>query len=351
MPFDRPSLTDLITRSQADVQSRLACPALLPVSNLAVLSRVHAGGVHGLYGFLDWLAQQVLADTAEAEWLARQAAIRGLARVAASYAAGDLTLTGTTGTEVLADTAWQRADGTLYRALAPVTLTGGGATVAIRAVVAGAAGTTAAGVTLTLVSPVAGLVPQALVASGGLSGGADEEGDEALRGRLLDVIRQPPQGGSRNDYVQWALAAHPEVTRAWCYPEEGGPGTVTVRMMSDGITADGIPSSVVVAAVEAYLQERRPVTAAVTVLAPVAAPLACALSIAPDTAAIRAAVVASLADLILSEAVPNQTLPISHIRAAISAAAGEVDYTLTEPAADVSVALGHIVTLGTVTWS
>lgn len=350
MPFERPALADLITQTQDDTVSRLACPALLPVSNLAIMARVLAGGVHGLYGYLDWIAQQVLPDTAEAECLARHAAIRGLTRVAASYAAGNLTLTGTSGTVVLAETAWQRADGTVYRSTEGVTVASGTATVPVRAAAAGDAGDTAAGITLTLISPIAGLVPQALVATGGLSGGADEEADEALRVRLLDVIRQPPQGGSRNDYVQWAMAAHPDVSRAWCYPEEGGPGTVTVRVMSDGITADGIPTPVVVAAVDAYFQERRPVTAAVTVLAPVAAPLAFALSIAPDTAAIRAAVVAALADLILSEAQPNQTLPISHIRAAISAAAGEVDYTMSAPAADVAVALGHIVTLGAVTW-
>jgi len=92
------------------------------------------------------------------------------------------------------------------------------------------------------------------------------------------------------------------------------------------------------------------VTARVSVAAPVAAPLNFTLSVIPNTLAVKAAVEAELADLISREAVPGGTLYLSHIRASISAAAGENNYTLTSPSADVTSTAGQLTTLGAVTW-
>ena len=39
-----------------------------------------------------------------------------------------------------------------------------------------------------------------------LGGGTDTENDDDLRMRVLQRIRQPPQGGANHDYVRWALA-------------------------------------------------------------------------------------------------------------------------------------------------
>lgn len=351
MPFERPTLAALVARAQADAETRLELGApLLPVSNVAILSRVLAGAVHGLYGYLNWLSQQVLPDTAEAEWLARHADIWGLARLAATYATGPVTLTGTAGTVVPSDTRLRRADGAEYLTTAPSTL-GTDASAPVIAVAPGTAGNASVTTALTLVNALAGVNASATVAAGGLTGGAAAESDEALRARLLLRIRTPPQGGSSADYVAWTLAVHPAITRAWCYPEQLGAGTVVVRMMTDGATVDGIPSAAVVAAVQAALNSARPVTAAVTAVAPVAAPLALTLHIVADTAATRAAVTAAIADLILREAVPGGVLLLSHLQEAISGAAGETDHTLSSPTADVSAAVGAITTLGAITWT
>ena len=48
---------------------------------------------------------------------------------------------------------------------------------------------------------------------------------------------------------------------------------------------------------------------------------------------------------------PGGTLLISHIREAISIAAGEVDHTLLTPDADQTVTAAQINTLGTLTWT
>jgi uncharacterized phage protein gp47/JayE len=62
-------------------------------------------------------------------------------------------------------------------------------------------------------------------------------------------------------------------------------------------------------------------------------------------------VTAELADLVKRESYPGATLLLSHIRAAISAAAGENNYTMTVPSADVVYTDSQIGTMGTITWA
>jgi len=349
MPFSRPNLQTLIDRAAGDIETRLpGADARLRRSNLNVLARVHAGGVHGLYGYLDWLSRQILVDQAEAEILARHAAIWGVARVPAAFAIGQAAATGTSGTVVPAGTIFRRADGAAYATDAEATIAGGAATLALVAVEAGQAGNAAANTTLNVVTPIAGLNAAATVTAGGLTSGADIEPDDSLRARVLARIQQPPHGGAQHDYVAWALEVA-GVTRAWVYPGELGLGTLTVRFVRDD-DANLIPDAAEVAAVQAHLDALRPVTAQVTVAAPIAVPLHFTLALTPDTSAIRAAVEAGLRDLTLREALPGATILLSHIREAISLASGEHDHVLTVPAANVTHTASQMATFGTITW-
>lgn len=348
MPFSRPTLQELVNRTLADAQTRLGVDELVRREDLQVLARVLAGASHGLHGFIDWLSQQVIFDTAEAEFLERWSSIWGLARLAAAAAVGEITLTGTSGTVVPAGTVLVRADGAEYETDAEVTLAGGTATAAVTALVAGQDGNAAAASALTIATPIAGVNSTATVTAAALTGGADIETDDSLRARLLSRIQAPPHGGASHDYVTWALEVA-GVTRAWCYPQELGLGTVTVRFVRDD-DASPIPDAGEVAAVQAYIDALRPVTADLTVVAPVAVPLDFTIAITPDTSAIRAAIEAELRDLLRREAEPGATILISHIREAISLATGENDHTLTVPAADVTHAVGEMAVMGTITW-
>lgn len=349
MPYSRPSLAEIINRARSDVISRLAQDEVLRRSDAEVFARVVAGVTHGLYGFLEWISRQFIYDTAEAEILDRWASIwLTVPRKPAASATGTATFTGSIGAVIPSGALLQALDGVQYQTTAGTTLTGPTAVLGIEAVVASAAGNRAAGQTLSLATPIAGIQPAALAAA--LSGGADGEDDEALRARLIARIQTPPHGGSRSDYVAWALEV-PGVTRAWCYPLELGPGTVTVRFMRDDDAGSAIPDAGEVAAVLAHIDPLHPVTASLTVVAPVAVPLAFTISVTPNTAGVKAAVQAELADLILREAEPGGTLLLSRIRAAISAAAGESNYVMTVPATDVVSATGDITTLGVITWA
>lgn len=352
MPYNRPTLPDLIDAAETDIEARLpGADARLRNSNLNVLARVEAAGLDGIYDFVVWVSKQILPDTSEAEILDRHASIWGITRTPAAFAQGNVTISGTNSTVIPAGTRLRRADEVTYKTDAEATIASGTATVAVTAETAAAAGNASAAAAVSLISPIAGVTTLAAVASGGLTGGADAETDAALRTRVLARIQQPPHGGADFDYVKWALA-FPGVTRAWVYPQELGLGTVTVRFMMDDTYSDGIPLSADVTALQAYLDALRPVTADLTVVAPVAVPLdIAALTIEPSSSTVQAAIEAEVADLIRREAEPGSTILISHLREAISIAAGETDHALTDPNADIEHDTGEIATVGTYPWS
>jgi len=350
MPYVRPTLPELIERVTTDISGRVTGiqSAVLRRSLLGILARSEAGAVHMLYGFLEWAARQAIIDTAEKEYLERWAAIWKVFRKAADYSTGAALLTGSVGRPVPAGTILQRQDGVQYRVLADSTFTSTTLQVTVVAVEAGAAGDATTGTALFLLSPLAGVQSTGSVATD-IEGGLDVETDPQLLSRLLKRIRQPPHGGASSDYELWALEV-PGVTRVWVYPLQMGLGTVTVLFVCDGET-NIIPGAPKVAEVQAYIDERRPVTAEVFVAAPVADPLNMTVKLSPNTAAVQAAVRAEVADLIVRDSVPGQPILISRLREAVSVAAGEADNAITSPTTDVAHATGHMATPGTITFS
>jgi uncharacterized phage protein gp47/JayE len=351
MSFSRPDLSTLKSRIAADLDSRLpGTDAKLRRSNTGVLSTVQAGAVHGLYGYLAFIAAQAMIDTAESEYLERHSTIWGITRKAAAAAGGNVTFTGADGTVIPLGTALQRSDSVEFATDADVTIASGTATVAATTSVAGESGNTSASTALTLINSISGLDSSATVATGGLAGGTEIESDDDLRVRLLARIQQPPHGGANFDYVAWALEVS-GVTRSWCYPAYLGLGTVGVTFVCDDQDTSIIPDASMVTTVQDYIDALRPVTADVTVFAPVAVPLNPTIAVTPNTAAVKEAVQAELEDLISREAIPGGTIYLSHIREVISQAAGETNHVLTSPSADVVRTAGQITTLGTITWA
>lgn len=354
MPFNRPSLTDIKNRVDADIQSRLpGTDPKLRYSLLGILSRVFAGIAHGLYGYLQWISKQIHIDTADPENVIRRAEEYGITPKEAQPAKGNIICTGTDGSTIPVGELLQRSDGVEFITDAIATIAAGTATVAVTAVVGGANTNTAAASVLSFVTPVPGVNSTASVDGTGLIGGIDDETLDSLRSRLKFRIQKPPQGGAAHDYVAWALQV-PGVTRAWCYPLEDGAGTVKVRFMMDNSYADGIPLAGDVTTVHNHIEALRPVGLALggyTTVAPVAAPINFNMTVSPDTSAVRAAVTAELADLILRDSEPGGVIRISRINEAISLAAGETDHALTAPAADITHTVNQIATMGTVTFS
>lgn len=346
MAFDRPSLRELISQMQADAE-REAGATQLRQSNLRVLPKVFAFAVHGLYAYIDWVVRQLFPDTAEKSFLERQASIQGIYRREATAATGTLTVTRTAGATIPVGTVFVAADGeTRYSTTEEPEVDE--SEVPVQCMTIGTGGNREAGETYTLVSPLSGVSTEA--AGSEMAGGTEAESDDSLRDRLIYRLQNPPRGGTATDYVAWAMEV-PGVTRAWCFPKELGIGTVTVRFATDGLTENGVPTEGMVSIVSDYIAENAPVTAATTVVAPVAKTVNFVIEdLYPDTPSVRAQIEAELKSLFIREAEPGKALLISHVRQAISSAAGEEDYTLVSPTEDIGADVDELLVVGSVTY-
>lgn len=94
-------------------------------------------------------------------------------------------------------------------------------------------------------------------------GGVDRETDESLRARALSRMRSKRTSGNKNDYIAWAEEVA-GVGMARCIPLWDGAGTVKVVLFDDDYL---VPSNDIVTDATAYIEERRPIGADVTVVA------------------------------------------------------------------------------------
>lgn len=359
MPFERPTLDELHTRTRGDMEANMdAVPIVRQRSTLDGIARGTAGASHELHGHAAYIHRQMFADTADTEALERESGFRGLSRRAAASAVGSVLLTGDAGTAIPADTRLGSASGIEIATTEAAILGAEGATVAVRAVLAGSAGNLAAGAAVQFLSPVAGAADVGAIGAPGMGSGADAEDDAGLRARLLFLKRRPAHGGAVSDYVRWALEV-PGVTRAWPASREMGLGTVTLRFAVDNALHGPIPNAIEVEAVRAHiegrasadgLREGRPVTAELFVVAPVPLPVNVVLTSTPDDDATRAAIRAELVALLRAIGRPAGTVPEGEISQAISVVGTLTARTLIEPTDDIRASLGQLPVLGDVTW-
>lgn len=88
------------------------------------------------------------------------------------------------------------------------------------------------GATLTWITTPPYSQPAVLVGTlggnDGLSEGADAEGDDAARERLLARLQNPPSAGNWQATVEYAEAATPKVEKGFCHPAIQGPSTTGI---------------------------------------------------------------------------------------------------------------------------
>lgn len=345
MPFSTPTMPELISRARSD----LAGSSALLRSDAEVLARVNSAASYGRYAHQSYIADQILPDTADEDTLRRMARARlKRDRLPAVPGTGAAKFTGAAKAVLDAGTLLQREDGQRFRVSLSVTLSGPTGVVSIEAVDAGQLGNTPAGTVLRSVSPVEGVADTFTVLEPGISGGTEQESIEALRTRVIRSYRVVPHGGSASDYETWALEV-PGVTRAWVRRYWMGPGTVAVFFVRD-LDINAIPGPEALAQVKAYIEGERPVTAEVAVLPPKEKLVQYEIKLTPDGAVVRSAVEAALVELHTRESDLGGTLLHSHIREAISGAAGEKDHTLISPAGDVVAAANELPSFGGIVW-
>lgn len=213
------------------------------------------------------------------------------------------------------------------------------------------------GARLTITSPISGVESGALVRFDAITGGANIEGDEALRGRILEA-RAAIEANFSADTIVLTAKNVPGVTRVSVRPATPEPGDVTIHFLRDG-DVNIIPSGVDVQAVRDQLLAIIPgsmETSSLIVSAPTAVVQNFAFSaISPNTAAMRDAVRATLQAFFEENADIGQSISADVYRAAlIQTVTGSEQlqsFTLTEPSADIVMTADQIAILGDITFA
>lgn len=378
MPFARPTLTQLRNQAATDLSAAIpGADALLRYSNLGVVTDVLAALANGHYGYLDWIAAQVVPFTATGEYLEGWAGLKGVTRLPATTAIGSAVFPGTDGKVVPAGIPVNRSDGVGYVSTADATVASGTVTVPLQAIVPGAAGNALNGTALTLGIGLAGVTGSG-TASGPITGGAEIEQDASLRSRMLAAYAKPPQGGAIDDYGEWGLAV-PGVTRLWVMPSGMGPGSVVLLFMMDEAQAafGGFPQGtngcstwesrdtaatgdqLALANALFFLQ---PVTALIYAVAPVPNTINLTIAGIPGAStATKADISNAVIYALRANATPGGVTNISAIEGAIAAVALTAGFVLTTvtasagtvapgTAGNITSAAGALPVLGTITY-
>lgn len=236
-------------------------------------------GLADLYDLLATVVPQGYVQSASGAWLDLKAADLGLTRLAARRTVGvarfyrstsDGNVTIPAGV-VVATKSSPQGDRLRYVVTQPVLLPEGqtSAPVAIEAERPGARYNVAPGLITELVTHVEGVhgvindVPEGQTTWINQEG-SDQETDEALRTRCLLRWAELGRGATRDAYIAWAMAV-PGVSDVAVddrFPR--GDGTVDVIIMGPS----GPPSAELIAAVQAYINARKPICSDVLVRGP-----------------------------------------------------------------------------------
>ena len=316
--------------------------------DMAVRLYAVAAQVYALYVQADWTARQCFPQTAAGEYLDQHAFLRGLERKEAARSVGAIRFhvdqAGGTDLSIPAGTVCMTAGLVRFETTQAAVLQAGSlyADAPARAVEPGAAGNAAAGTILTMAVAPVGVSRCSNPAP--FTGGAGEEGDEALRARVLETFRRMPNGANAAFYQQEALSFE-EVAAASVIPRPRGTGSVDVVVA----TQAGTPDEELLEAVEAHLQARREIAVDVQVRAPTVRTVDVTVRVAPaanqEKEAVLGRVEAAIRAWSGGERLGKDVLR-AELGEAVYHAGGVANYALLAPAADVAVEPDELPLLG-----
>lgn len=236
-------------------------------SELAVRFYAVAAQIYTLYVQGEWTRRQCFPQTAQGEELDKHARLRGIARRQADKATGTVRFyvdqAQETAIDIPVETVCMTAGGvrfvTTRDAVVPAGALYGEAPV--EAAEPGAAGNVGAGTIVYMALP-----PVRIVACSNpepLTNGLDQEGDEALRERVLATY-QRLANGANNAFYQQAAMSFPEVAAVTVLPKNRGVGTVDIVPAAQG----GVPSQALLTEMQTYFDQVREIAVDVAVTAP-----------------------------------------------------------------------------------
>ena len=301
--------------------------------------------------YIDWLALQLLPDTAETERLDRHGAIwlvnsdGTIGRKQATFASGSATFTGVDGAVVPIGT--QLTGNVGYETTADITIGTGPSEALVRALDPGSDGNLDQD-SPSLAMSVAGVDGIATVVE--MTGGVDTESDDDLRARILHRIQNPPMGVARSRTMSHGRWQVPGVTRAWAAPEQG---VGTIMRASDAGRAARRRRRLAAATGRAggrrLHRQDAPGHRGLATLAPIKQFIDVSIAnLVPSTMAAAGAIEVSIREMLHEMASPGQTIYAAWVSYAIMNAPGVTSFHLLTTDDYVMPSLGHMAVLGTI---
>ena len=319
--------------------------------DLAVRMYAVAAELYSLQVQSDWVARQCFPQTATGEYLDRHAALRGLERRRAAKAEGSLRFSVdealSTNLTIPAGTVCMTAGLVRFETAEDGVLAAGTlqTEVPARAVEPGFVGNVGSGTVLSMAVAPVGV--SRVTNPEPFAGGVDEEGDEALRERVLETFQRLPNGANAAFYQQGALS-FPGVAAAQVLPRSRGVGTVDVVIATEA----GLPDADLLSQVRAWFEKRREIAVDVAVLAPKVKTVDVTVRVKSregrDAAAVRRAVTDALNGWFTGARLGKDLLR-AQLGGVVFGVEGVENYAIAAPAADVAVAADELPRLGALT--
>ena len=173
----------------------------------------------------------------------------------------------------------------------------------------------------------------------------DGESLEDWRARLVLAFANRAKIGDADDYVEWALAAHPAIKYAWVYGNTPNLGDITILVATDD--ENPIPSAEILVNANDALNRLRNVGCHIMLLSTAALSIPVIVARIPvsERGAVQAALVAHFRTLRNG----GQTLYVADLHAAIRSVYSGI-YSLSAPTVDITAGERELLMLGTLTW-
>ena len=308
-----------------------------------------AAQVYALYVQADWVTRQAFPQTAEGEYLDYHAQLRSLERKPALPAQG--TVRFTAGEAAQSDrsipqgTVCMTAGLVRFATTQAAVLPAGELTVdvPVQALEPGTAGNVSAQTVVSMAVAPMGIAsctnPQAF------AGGADGEGDEELRARILDTFRRLPNGANAAFYEQGALSFD-QVAAAAVIPKPRGLGSVDVIVS----TLAGTPGEELLEQLQDYFEQRREIAVDVQVKAPTPVTVNVAVQVKAKGGWDKTQVLDQVEETLagwFSGKLLGQDVLLARLGSLIYGCDGVENYAVSAPAADLAVDADELPVLGT----
>ena len=308
-----------------------------------------AAQVYALYVQADWVTRQAFPQTAEGEYLDYHAQLRSLERKPALPAQG--TVRFTAGEAAQSDrtipegTVCMTAGLVRFATTQAAVLPAGELTVdvPVQALEPGTAGNVSAQTVVSMAVAPMGIAsctnPQAF------AGGADGEGDEELRARILDTFRRLPNGANAAFYEQGALSFD-QVAAAAVIPKPRGLGSVDVIVS----TLAGTPGEELLEQLQDYFEQRREIAVDVQVKAPTPVTVNVAVQVKAKGGWDKTQVLDQVEEALegwFDGKLLGQDVLLARLGSLIYGCDGVENYAVSAPAADLAVDADELPVLGT----